>query len=440
MELIYYSNEKIAPLSWCAFVNGKTVHVCCGNAVETRDEFFVEGAWDGSFSAAGFPYAEWFCGSGGRVDKDKIIFSTPTHVTSALYTIKDYWGGYWVSNSLYLLMALTGFSYDPQYKEYEKDFNSILEGIKHYKKSIFTNPPGDIQINYFRNIEVTDDGTVIVSIKDSVAHFNDFQDYVMRLNGSIKHLVENAKDPNRKQQYGIVTTISKGYDAPCCAVIAKNAGCDTAVTFKAEGKYAKDSGVEIARELGYTKIVERDALEYLHRDDLVEAEYICSGELGAQISFSAFDKDFEGNLVFTGERGDSIWGVDNPICNDEFHFVDVLNHLGSCERRLWIGYISVPMPLYGATAWTSIQRISQSKEMAFWSLGNDYDRPIPRRICEEAGLKRDMFGISKHGAGFLYRYDSLRRMKSRMSPATGNAFEDYLRKNAHYNPIEVINY
>ena len=440
MNLIYKVNETIAPLSWCTFVNGGTAYVCCGRAVETRDDFFVEGAWDASFADGNFPNAEWFCGSGGKINENSIVFSTPTHVTSALYIIKDFRGGCWVSNSQYLLMALTGYSYDAQYKYYEKDYNSILEGINQYKKSIFTIPTELIQICYFRNIIVTNAGDITISIKRSIAPFINFHDYKKRLNKAINSLVENAKDPNRKQKYGSVTTISKGYDAPCCAVIAKNSGCRTAVTFKAEGKYAEDSGIEIAQILGYEKIIEKDALEYLQREDIVEAEYICSGELGAQISFSAFDNEFTGNLVFTGDRGDSIWGFENPICNNEFHFIDFLNHLGTCERKLWVGYIPVPIPLFGATAWTSIQRISQSKEMAYWSLGNDYDRPIPRRICEEAGVRREMFGISKHGAGFTYRYDSLKRMKSRMAPTTGKAFEEYVKNHAHYDPIEVIKY
>jgi hypothetical protein len=30
-----------------------------------------------------------------------------------------------------------------------------------------------------------------------------------------------------------------------------------------------------------------------------------------------------------------------------------------------------------------------------WRLGIEYDRPIPRRIAEEAGVRRDAFGIQK---------------------------------------------
>lgn len=349
-------------------------------------------------------------------------------------------GGVFLSNSLYLLCVICNLELDTQYVGYEKDFNSLLDGINQYTKNIRVHDGTFVGVHYFRNITVYDNGEVQISVKQQVLPFADFRDYQNRLTNSICKMTENAKDDARKQKYGLVTTISKGYDAPCCAVVAKKAGCDVAVTFKAEGKYAEDSGVEVARKLGYLTILERDAMSYLNREDMVEAEYICSGELGAQISFSAFDNEFKGNLVFTGERGDSVWDINNPICNDEFHFIDVLNHLGSCERKLWVGYVSVPMPLYGASSWTSIQRISKSEEMKPWSIGTTYDRPIPRRMCEESGLDRNDFGISKHGAGFLYRYDWMKRIKSRMSMAAGKSFEKYVHENANYKLRDILSF
>ena len=267
-----------------------------------------------------------------------------------------------------------------------------------------------------------------------------FSDYRERIGKAFHGITQNATNSSRKVSYGLVTTVSKGYDAPCCAVIAKECGCDTAVTFEAKGKYTEDSGVEIAKRLGYGHIVERDAEEYLHRTDLPEAEQIASGEIGSDLCFVAFDDLFKNRLVFTGDRGDSVWAKENPICNDEFEFTDMLSHIGMGERRLWLGYISVPVPLFGASAWTSIQRIAQSDEMNQWSIGGNYDRPIPRRICEEAGLERTSFGIKKHGAGFTYRYDWGGRAKSRMSTTAANSFTEYLVKNKKFHPKQLFKY
>jgi hypothetical protein len=40
---------------------------------------------------------------------------------------------------------------------------------------------------------------------------------------------------------------------------------------------------------------------------------------------------------------------------------------------------------------------NRSPELAPWSIGGDYDKPIARRIAEEAGLPRHLFGQVKKG-------------------------------------------
>ena len=327
---------------------------------------------------------------------------------------------------------------------YEVDFNTVLNGIEDYKNYIYVldnnNDPKEIQLWYFRNVQIFEDNHFKVYLKDKEKPFNDFNDYYSRLDNAIGSLCENAKDKDRLNPYGLVTTVSKGYDAPCCATIAKHHGCNMAVTFSPIGKYAEDCGVEIAKTLGYNEIIERDAMGHLDRVDLFEAEYIASGELGSDISFGNFDDDFRHNVVFSGDRGDSIWARELKIVNDSFRFVGMLSHLGISERRLWLDYISVPLPLFGASSWTSIQKISQSEEMKPWSLFNNYDRPIPRRICEEAGLDRDSFGIRKHGAGFTLRYDFLSRMKCRISKTAFDKYSHWLKENKRVQLLPTLKY
>lgn len=439
MILRYTVLDTLPPMAWLAEIRGGQAEVLCGGAVERQDTFFAEGAWDAPFSGGAFDSAEWFCGTGGRLIPGGIVFSTPTHVTSGLYYMPTD-GGWRLSNSLCFLLARSGEALDPQYAGYERDFNTILDGILRYKEQIHVLGSSEIKVCYFRTLSISDTGKLTLDVKPGVKPFSDFSDYYARLSGAMARLAENAAAPARANPLGIVTTISRGYDAPCCAAIARQCGCDTAVTFTAEGKYADDSGVEIALSLGYPNIIERDALAYRQRSDLIEADYLCAGELGAQISFSTFDDVFRGKLVFTGDRGDSVWGYCAPHCNDVFHFVDVLNHLGNSEHKLWVGYISVPMPLYGASAWTSLQAISRSAEMTPWSLKNDYDRPIPRRILEQAGVMRESFGVEKHGAGFLYRYDWMKRILAKMSPNSGASFTAYVQTHAHYRLADTLRY
>ena len=62
-------------------------------------------------------------------------------------------------------------------------------------------------------------------------------------------------------------------------------------------------------------------------------------------------------------------------------------------------------------------------------MNNSYDRPIPRRIIESAGVPRNSFGIQKRGAGFSYHYDWMKRIVKRMSPVSASDFTKYVRRN-----------
>lgn len=452
MKVSYKLIENLPPLVWAAFCNNGNIEVIHGKNVECKENFFVEGAWDGLFNEGGFCRSEWFCGTGASVTDEKIMFSTPTHIAHGLYSTKlkyseyseNSGGGYCLSNSLYFLLALNKYKLDPQYLYYETDFNTLLFGIHKYKEDIHVlnamNNPVTVQVHYFRNIEITSNNELYIHTKSKVRDFQNYNDYYERLLSAMDELYKNARDVNRMNQYGIVTTISKGYDAPCCAAIAKKIGCNTAVTFKAEGKHKDDSGMEIAQKLGYQNIIEKDADAYKKRNDFVEALFIASGELGASISSSAFENEFSGNLVLSGERGDRIWNKNALQVNNEFCFDDMVSELGKSEYRLWNNYISIPMPQYGATSWTSLHRISNSEEMKKYQLNNNYDRPIPRRILEESGIDRESFGQHKHGAGFIYRYDWLGRIKSRMSDASATSFESYVKENKSRSILLKIKY
>lgn len=440
MKLYYEEIKTLPPLSWYAYVKDGIANVVHGSQVETTKTFFVEGAWDGNFLEGDFSNAEWFCGTGAKVDGDKIEFSTPTHLTAGIYQKIDREGGYWFSNSLHLLLVKAELKLDPNYKEYEIDFNTVLKGIYQYQKEVHTLNEGEtksdsfpVSIIYFRNFSVDDTNNASEIVKPCVDPFLSYANYFNRITAAMQRLTKNASDLSRKHRYGSVANISRGYDSPASAVIAKKAGCDCALTFKAEGKHVDDSGVDIARKLGYTQIIERDAKDYQNGEECIEAAYLCTGELGATISSGSFDQDYARNLVFTGTHGDFLWSMDCQYRNNECHFKARLSQLGSCERRLWVGYIPVPTPAYGATAWESLYLIANSDEMAAWRLNNDYDRPIARRILEDEGIPREWFGMEKHGAGFYYHYDWMRRLIPRLSESSQKSFLEFVHRNQKRN-------
>jgi hypothetical protein len=67
----------------------------------------------------------------------------------------------------------------------------------------------------------------------------------------------------------------------------------------------------------------------------------------------------------------------------------------------------VPLPYIGARRKADIVKITESSDMAAWRLRNGYDRPIPRRIAEEAGISRLAFGQSKMGSVVLFSRPSI---------------------------------
>lgn len=79
--------------------------------------------------------------------------------------------------------------------------------------------------------------------------------------------------------------------------------------------------------------------------------------------------------------------------------------------------------------WPSIYKINNSQEMEKYSIGGQYDRPIPRRIAEESGVPRDSFGIKKSGAGFTYRFNpTIRSIKKKMSPTSYKSLCQFSRR------------
>jgi len=431
MRFEYHKYEQLPKLAWCSIIEkGKEiVRIYCGPWVETFENFFVEGVWDDDFESANFDKSIFLLGSGGKVDNGIIKFATPSHTLERLHLIKSD-NVVYISNSLAFVLEISKKNLDINYLDYEKDFASILQGINRYKDKIPLENNEFLYIYYYCNIICDRDLNIRKEKKIIRDDFNDFNDYYNSIRSTLIKLKNNANSKMRIKKFGVVTTISSGYDASMCAAMAKEIGCDIALTFNEPKKYSNDSGENIAKALGYTTIIKKNANDYLNRDDLIEAEYLSSGELGSSIIFSAFEDEFRGKLVLIGERGDKIWDKNRKDVNRELRFEnEIFTNTSMIENRLKVGYIIVPLPLYAATNWPSIHKISNSEEMQYWSLGNDYDRPIPRRILEEKGVERHMFGVEKKGAGFNYRYDNLSRIKSRMSQNSFQSFYKFYKQN-----------
>jgi hypothetical protein len=78
------------------------------------------------------------------------------------------------------------------------------------------------------------------------------------------------------------------------------------------------------------------------------------------------------------------------------------------EYRLRAGYPIFAPACIGARHNRALHDIATSAEMRPWSVGGSYDRPLPRRIGEEAGLAREAFGNAKAASSHSHLNDASR--------------------------------
>lgn len=437
-EFEYITINNLPRLSWLADADKKSgkVKVFCGKAVECFPEFFVAGVWDGEFLKADFDTSDAFYGTGAKIFGETLDFVTPSHALARIQSFEEE-HRLCVSNSLPFLASYCALSLDPGQDQYESYFCSILDGLKKYKEYVPLKEKKQIRQVFVGKLVLYGNGKTEVVHRQPIERFTSFDDYYSRLFASFEAVRDNAMSPSRKEHYGMVTTISSGYDSTCSAVIAKKLGCDSAFSISG-GQYDIDSGVDIASNLGYSRITKRNKSIYRDKIGLIDAEYVSSGEFGT-LQFSIFEEDFSENLVFLGSRG-SYWEKDLNMTEDfemdNYFYYET--EISWTENALKNGYITLPLPAFGASVCESIKDVTNSEEMEPWTLHNSYDKPIPRRIVETAGISRKAFGQKKYGGGFYMGYDTLKSLKRKMSKEGYAAFLEYHKLFRHTKPLRRL--
>jgi len=234
----------------------------------------------------------------------------------------------------------------------------------------------------------------------------------------------------------MITTISRGYDAPTCATLAREIGCDEAFTFNRPSHYRNDCGTDIAKILGYETIHECDGDFVKSNSEFIEAADFASGDSGVMITFEGYKELFRNKLLFCGFQGDEFWGIDHPPYENLQYPIEGSNG-NSYEILLQSNSVLIMIPYIGADHAAQIHDISLSEEMKPWRLGGKYDRPICRRIVEEAGVGREMFGQKKVGSGYCFHYDTLKSIGRKLSPQSYHSLLDF-SKNLKQNPVKKL--
>ena len=430
MRLSFRQIDALPRLAWCAsLVEGHdTVEVLHGPWVETADGFFCEGAWSGPFASREID-SNILMGSGARVMGDTLMVSAPNHTLERLFVLRKR-RTLLISNSFAFTLARAEDNVDPHALLYSVRLASIVNGLQEYARSLRTRDGHTLRLYYHCNLVIDTRLRVSEVPKQAAPDFRTFADYKTFLVAQISALHANATDPCRRVRYTPIATLSSGYDSPAAAVLARTVGCTEALTFSAATHQLDDSGEPIAARLGMkTHAFER--LAYLRESGFPDAEFF---GWGAQES--PWAPHLEGRLVFTGFHGGAVWNRTSQKVGPHIVRGDASGH-NLNAFRLRVGWIHLPVPFIGCTSHPSIHRLSNSEEMSPWRLRDHYDRPVPRRLIEEAGVERHLFAVKKKAAG-VGQDIIARGLKARM---TASAYNDYAEYHAmHWNRWMALKY
>lgn len=390
IKINFIHNNKWPKLSWVAEIKplDSLIVVYHGPMVEVGDEWAVEGVWDGSFPAGDFDKSDAIYGTGIRRRGDEIIFvNSSTGVDRLWYVEVD--GISFVGNTLPGILKITALSLRLDYRYYCYDISSVQsKGIYSGNKKIPTTGP-NLNIVYYNNIVFNGSFLKEVEKPNNTPILNDYSAYSEFLCRQATLLKSNSNHEKRRNNVEMLVGISSGYDSIAAAVIAKKAGCNESVSIVNPSSFwrGSDSGLHIAKilKLNCTEL-RHDKLNYRNEVSV----WAGSGSDGGR-NLTLFDYPKPLCLFFSGGYGDVVW----DLCHRSL--VEPRGGLNEmlCEFRLIEGLFITVVPWWGIRQINEIQKISHSDEMKSWVMGSDYDRPIARRIIEEAGIPRGSFAKRK---------------------------------------------
>jgi len=415
-------------LAWVAQIPpaARQVMVLHGPCVETADRWCVEAVWAGRFGEGDFDRTDLVFGSGVRLRGDEVVF------VSSGTTLDRLWhcsleGFVYVANSLPALLAVTGITLRDDYLDYARDIDTICRGLGDYARSIPANG-GSVSPVYFNNLRYDGNALREETKADTAPQFNTFATYHAYLVDTACKLGKNMDDPARLHKISPLTTVSQGYDSSAVAAISRHCGCRQAVTIRQSTSLwrGSDSGARIAKQLGLEcRTYSRTARRYTHEETI----WAVAGRCGI-LNWTLFDYPDPLCLFFTGSYGDKVWNRSHRDYGSPFVGTS-LSHGGLGEFRLLKGVFHCTVPFWGMRHYRRLQEVSFLEEMEPWTLHNSYDRPIARRIVEQAGVPRTAFGRRKkntsHEAVFLWPH----------SPEARQSFRRFLAGRGMRVPSEI---
>lgn len=420
MQFKYQIRTDWPCLAWFATLTpgGSDIPVQHGSRVESHPDFFCEATWDGEFENADFDLTECVFGSGARIRGDRLTVVSSASVTDRLVSFHD-GNRFYLSNSLVCLLTVLELQCDPLYPYYYDDIFSITRGINHYARH-FATDRGDVILHYFRNLAWDNKQLHTLEKPLSKPVLRDFADYRNFMVSSLTALCNNFKSPGRNTTYQSVSNASLGYDSLAVSVLSMEIGNRDVISFEKGRSGYDDSGAHLIEQLGMSPVIlDRSAW---HQAPFSELPFLAADACGRDTIFYSARQWLNQRVLLSGYHGGAMWDRFGHIFDPDLSRKDNAG-LSHTEFRLIHGYLHVPVPMLGATSVKQIQTINRSEEMTPWRLRKRfYDRPLPRRIIEEAGIDRDSFGTKKNAASsHLFSTREFERYID-----NGSTFRDYM--------------
>jgi hypothetical protein len=434
MDILFREHPRLPPLSWAAEITPKQVTVHHGSRLEHGPDWLVDGCWPGPFEA-GLPEGnvDGFFAFSLRLTENGVIVETPSNPCERI----SLWSSperVVVSPSIAFILALTDGAADPSYPDYLHDFFHIIQRISQNEGSVPLAGGETLQVIANRRVTISNQLAVRVEYRPLERSFRSFAEYKAFLQKTLVDVRDNVLSPARRFSYGLASTISSGYDSLMVNVLAAPLGWKDAATFCAE-KDSEDSGAQFGPRLGM-EVIPIDPASYLQEPNFPEAEFIGTGTRGEDVVFSGGASYFRNKLLLTGTYADYLERDVFGIPNADIYRITTTG-CALREFRWRTGFLHVPLAHAGGMGLMSFKAISNSREMKPWSVGGNYDRPISRRIIEEAGFARGSFAAAKRGmirATFDAPDDRLRLW---MNPRSFESLRQFAQKHASCRPLRA---
>lgn len=387
---------ELPPLAWLLAAEQGRNTLFCGTGVETGEDWFFEGCWAGPFEERGFDRAADVFGSGARVGPDgRLLFVPASHENEPLYILlRD--GAHLVSNSLAFAVEFAGIDlpYDPGIG---LRFATLLKGLGRYERQVFAGEGWRLCRVIHENFEVVD-GELRLWRKPDAIGFADFAAYRARIAEAVGKAFENGASMRRRLRFEPIVTCSSGYDTPAAAAIAAELGCREGVTMHTARGGDDDSGKAIIERLGMRAAEYERPPARSERFRYAEAEFVSAGMGGDDYFAGIFEDRLAGRIMMTGHGGGRFSPHARP--SPDLPRQDS-SGMSLVEFRLRLAFVHIPLACIAMVHHPDVVAISRNAEMAPYRLGTGYDKPIPRRLAEEAGVPREWFGQKKKAGAIL---------------------------------------